>query len=152
MKKLIQTTVLICAFLFSAFQNANAQDRTITLSNEMKWIPMVKELGEKGPVFSVVFGNLAEVGKPIGVMVKIPAGTVSPLHTHTSSYWAVMIEGNESAYVGDLKNVKPIPPGSTWYEPGKNPHCNKCFEGKDCLFFVYYEKGMDIQFLEEMKH
>ncbi|GGF22704.1 hypothetical protein [Flavobacterium limi] len=152
MKKNVLRTLFAFTSILLLSNSIVAQERSITLANEMKWIPMLKEMGDKGPVFSVVFGNLADIGKPICVMVKIPAGTTSPLHTHSSSYWAVMIEGNESAYVGDVKNVKPIPPGSTWFEPGKNPHCNKCFEGKDCLFFVYYDKGMDMQLLKEIKH
>lgn len=152
MKKNVLRMLFVFASILLLSNSIVAQERNITLANEMKWIPMVKEMGDKGPKLSVVFGDIKDNGKPIGLLVKIPAGTVSPLHTHTSSYWAVMIEGNESAFVGDVKNAKPIPPGSTWFEPGKNPHCNKCFEGKDCLFFVYYDKGWDMQLLEEMKH
>lgn len=94
-----------------------AQEHSITLVNKMN--SDVKEIGHKGSVFCVVLGYLADVGKPISVIEKVPARRASPLHTHRSSYWKVIIEGNQRAFTGDLKNAKPIPPGSTWFELGK---------------------------------
>lgn len=131
--------------------NAQAEnfkkEPTVTHASQVKWMPMVPELGDKGPQMAVVFGDLAAKGKPIGVLVKIPAGTVATPHTHSSDYWSVVIKGQESNFDGDASNAKPLPVGSWWYQPGKDPHDNKCFEGEDCILFTYYEKGMDISFL-----
>ena len=110
-----------------------------------KWIPMIPEMGNKGPAFTIVFGNPGVMGKPFGGMFRVPAGGESPLHTHThtSDYWAVMVSGIESAREKPEDSPTSIPPGSTWYQPAKAPHINKCMGPEDCVFFVYYPKGMD---------
>jgi hypothetical protein len=115
----------------------------ITPADQVEWFAMIPEMGDKGPKMSVVFGDLATKGQPIGVLVEVPAGTVSPPHIHSSDYWSVVFAGEESDFDGDASNAKPLPAGSWWYQPGKDPHANKCFGPDDCVFFVYYANGMD---------
>lgn len=108
-----------------------------------QWIAMIPEMGNKGPAFSIVFGKPGVIGQPFGGMFRVPAGGESPLHTHTSDYWAVMVSGTESAREKAEDAPVAIVPGATWFQPAKAAHINKCMGPEDCVFFVYYPNGMD---------
>lgn len=125
---------------YSAEQNTKP---VITKADEANWIAMIPEMGAKGPTFSVVFGEPGMMGKPFGGMFRVPAGGESPAHIHTSDYWAVMVSGTESAREKTADRPMTIPAGSTWYQPAKASHLNKCMGPEDCVFFVYYPNGMD---------
>jgi hypothetical protein len=55
----------------------------------------------------------------------MPAGFVSPVHTHTEDYYAVVVEG-----------VGPLPVGSYWFQRGEEAHVTQCLSETDCLFFI----------------
>ena len=108
-----------------------------------QWTPMIPQMGNKGPAFSIVFGKPGVIGQPFGGMFRVPAGGESPLHTHTSDYWAVMVSGTESAREKLEDAPTKIVPGATWFQPAKAPHINRCMGSEECVFFVYYPNGMD---------
>lgn len=92
---------------------------------------------------AIVFGKPGVIGQPFGGMFRVPAGGESPMHTHTSDYWAAMVSGTESAREKVADVPMKVLPGSTWYQPAKAPHVNKCMGPEECVFFVYYPNGMD---------
>lgn len=76
--------------------------------------------------------------------IKLPGGTVSPVHTHTADYYGVVISGvvaNEQTPAGP---DRPLPPGSYWYQRGGEPHVTKCISPTECLFFVTSSGSFDI--------
>lgn len=141
----LKVLVMSAIVALGATTAAQAKDVApkIVLPETAQWIPMIPEIGNKGPAFSIVFGKPGVIGQPFGGMFRVPAGGESPLHTHTSEYWAVMVSGTESAREKAEDAAMPIPPGSNWFQPGKAPHVNKCLGPEDCVFFVHYPKGMD---------
>lgn len=134
----------------AAFSAEGNTSPMIVRPDQTKWMAMIPEMGNKGPAFSVVFGEPGVIGKPFGGMFRVPAGGESPAHIHTSEYWAVMVSGTESAREKMEDTPMTIPAGSTWYQPAKAPHVNKCMGPEDCVFFVYYPNGMD--YLPSDKH
>jgi hypothetical protein len=70
-----------------------------------------------------------------GTFIKMPAGFVSNVHTHTEDYWGVVISG-----VG--VNQKPgapddaLPVGSYWFQKGGERHVTKCISANECIFFI----------------
>ncbi|MDO9294580.1 DUF4437 domain-containing protein [Bradyrhizobium sp.] len=86
------------------------------------------------------YGNLGE-GKH-GTFIRMPAGYVSPLHTHTAEYFGVVISGigvNAQAGVEEVA----LPTGSYWFQRGKEDHVTKCISSTDCLFFIYQPGKFD---------
>ena len=68
-------------------------------------------------------------------LIKMPAGFVSTVHTHTHDYYAVVISGvGTNASVGE--KAIPLPPGSYWFQPGGKPHVTQCISTTECIFFV----------------
>lgn len=79
------------------------------------------------------YGDLAH-GRH-GTFIRMPAGFVSPDHTHTEDYFAVVIKGvgvNSQTGVQDV----PLPVGSYWFQKGEEPHVTKCVSKEECLFFI----------------
>ena len=67
--------------------------------------------------------------------VKIPGHFTSPAHTHTEDYYGVVIAGvvaNSSDGTQDI----PLPPGSYWFQKGREMHVTKCISASECVFFV----------------
>lgn len=86
------------------------------------------------------YGNLA-TGKH-GTFVRMPAHFVSPLHTHTADYYAVVIEG-AAVNTQDGRNDAVLPIGSYWFQRGKEKHVTKCVSDTDCLFFIVQPDKFD---------
>lgn len=146
MIKILTTLALASGVALATTATSLADEKTkpvIMKPDEAKWIAMIPEMGTKGPTFSIVFGEPGVIGKPFGGMFRVPAGGESPAHIHTSEYWAVMVSGTESAREKMEETPMNIPAGSTWFQPAKAPHVNKCMGPEDCVFFVYYPNGMD---------
>ena len=86
------------------------------------------------------FGDLAH-GEH-GTFVKMPAGFVSPLHTHTEDYYAVVVSGvgvNTQPGKADI----PLPSGSYWFQAGGEPHVTKCISAVECIFFLSQPGAFD---------
>lgn len=79
------------------------------------------------------YGNLG-AGRH-GTFVRMPAGFVSAVHTHTEDYYAVVIEGVGANGLPGEKDL-PLPAGSYWFQRGEEAHVTKCLSKTDCLFFI----------------
>ena len=69
-----------------------------------------------------------------GSFVKLPAGFVSPPHTHTEDYYATVISGVMASGLEGEPDI-PLAPGSYWFEKGKQRHVTKCLSANECVFF-----------------
>lgn len=79
------------------------------------------------------YGNLSNSRH--GTFVKMPAGFVSDLHTHTEDYYAVVIKGVGANHAPGEKDVA-LPVGSYWFQRGEEKHVTKCLSKTECLFFI----------------
>jgi len=79
------------------------------------------------------YGDLAH--GPHGTFVKMPAGFVSPVHTHTGDYYAVVISGVGANGLPGSTDV-PLPVGSYWLQKGGEKHVTKCISSNECIFFI----------------
>ncbi|HXW91887.1 MAG TPA: DUF4437 domain-containing protein [Terriglobales bacterium] len=101
---------------------------------ELKYGPTGISDGVHGELQAApAYGDLTQ--GPHGTFIKMPAGYVSPAHTHTEDYWAVVISGV-------LVNKKPdgpdvlLPAGSYYFQKGGERHVTKCTSKEGCVFFV----------------
>jgi beta-alanine degradation protein BauB len=77
-----------------------------------------------------------------GTFLKMPGGFVSPAHTHSSDYWAVVISGIAANGPPGSTDV-PLPVGSYWYQKGGEVHVTKCLTPNECLFFISQQAPFD---------
>jgi len=101
---------------------------------ELKYNPTGISDGVHGELHAApAYGDLGH--GPHGTFIKMPAGYVSPTHTHTEDYWAVVV-------AGVMVNKKPdgpdvlLPAGSYYFQKGGEPHVTKCTSPNGCIFFV----------------
>ena len=86
------------------------------------------------------YGDLAN--GPHGTFIKMPAGYVSPTHTHTDDYWAVVVSGIMVNKKPDGTDV-PFPVGSYYFQKGGEPHVTKCISPDGCTFFASQDGKFD---------
>jgi beta-alanine degradation protein BauB len=72
---------------------------------------------------------------PHGTFIKMPAGFVSPVHTHTDDYWGVVISGVAVNGKPGSTDVQ-LPVGSYWFQKGGEAHVTKCVSPNECIFFI----------------
>ncbi len=89
---------------------------------------------EKGELFAgPAYGNL-QAGRH-GTFIRMPHGFVSPVHTHTEDYFAVVIKGVGANQLPGGKII-PLAAGSYWFQKGEEAHVTQCLSKEDCLFFI----------------
>jgi hypothetical protein len=79
---------------------------------------------------------------PHGTFFRFPHGFISPPHTHTADYYAVVIKGVGSNHPPGVDPV-PLPAGSYWFQKGEEAHVTQCLSQTDCLFFVVQQSKFD---------
>lgn len=85
-----------------------------------------------------------------GTIIKMPAGFVSVVHSHTGEYWAVVISGVGVNGVPGSVDI-PMPAGSYWSQKGGEDHVTKCISRNECIFFISQNVKFD-EIEEGMKH
>jgi hypothetical protein len=79
------------------------------------------------------YGDLSRAAH--GTFIKMPAGFVSNVHTHTEDYYGVVISGVGVNSQGGNNDV-PLPVGSYWLQKGGEAHITKCISPNECIFFI----------------
>jgi beta-alanine degradation protein BauB len=101
---------------------------------ELKYGPTGLTDGEHGELAAApAYGDLAN--GPHSTFIKMPAGYVSPTHTHSDDYWAVVVSGVMVNKMPDGADI-PLPVGSYFLQKGGEPHVTKCISPNECIFFV----------------
>jgi len=79
---------------------------------------------------------------PHGTFIRMPAGFVSPIHSHTEDYWGVVISGVAVNRTPDAADIQ-LPVGSYWFQKGGELHITKCVSPNECLFFISQQGKFD---------
>lgn len=79
-----------------------------------------------------------------GTFLKFTPGFVSPLHSHSADYAAVVIKGQMVNYKPGETPV-PLGPGGFWYQKGKQAHTTACVSETEGLIFLIQGEGFDAQ-------
>jgi hypothetical protein len=101
---------------------------------DLKFGPTGVTDGVHGELYAAAaYGDLAHGAH--GTFIKMPAGFVSKVHTHTEDYWGVVISGvavNERPGTPGAA----LPVGSYWFQKGGERHVTKCIAPTECIFFI----------------
>lgn len=79
-----------------------------------------------------------------GALFKFDPGFVSPVHTHTYDYYAIVIKGELENFQPGQEPVK-LAPGSYWYQRGKEAHTTACVSSEPCEIFIVQSEKFDAQ-------
>jgi len=75
---------------------------------------------------------------------RLDPGFVSPVHTHTYDYYAVVIKGQLENCQPGQKQVK-LGPDSYWYQRGKEAHTTACVSKELCQIYIVQQNKFDAQ-------
>ena len=96
----------------------------------------------EGPKMFVVSGD--RTAGAFQALVKLPAGSSSPNHTHSNSYSAALLTGSIVH-----EGAEPAGVGSAWSTIGGQAHVTGCAEGEeDCIFFASMDGAFDMKVVE----
>jgi anti-sigma factor ChrR (cupin superfamily) len=82
---------------------------------------------------------------PFGALLRLPAGFLAPLHTHTYAMKVVFLSGTYIQAPEGKPEVR-LGPGSYMMQPGGNyRHTTRCDAAADCVFFVESSGPFDLK-------
>ena len=113
--------------------------KSITSYEDLQFAP----LGEGSPVEgALLWGNPAT--GPAAVMVRFPEGYAEPWHSHSSTYRAVLIQGEvQSRGKGGSDSPRTYNPGTYMVQPGGEVHSEVNAGKGPMVALVYFEGPVD---------
>jgi quercetin dioxygenase-like cupin family protein len=102
----------------------------------------------RGVEIATIRGNMTKGA--YRVMVKFPAGTTHPVHTHSGDVEVVVISGT-FLYGADDASAKDLGPGSYAFVPGGTKHVSGCKAGAECVVFQSGTEKFDMTPVGEPK-
>lgn len=127
---------------------AAASKAVIWPADGLKWVDMVGG-GPPGVKIVDLWGDHTKGA--YGAMIKFPAGTTAPLHTHTSGMRVVIVSGTW-IHGPEGKPEARLGPGSYLYQPGGTyRHTTACDKASECVVFAESNGKFDIKLVEEPK-
>lgn len=113
-----------------------------TVRKDAKFVPMDPKQ-PNGMKAAFVFGD-PKTG-PVGLLLEVPAGANSGLHSHTSAYHALVLEGAPAHWLPHEANEgEELGAGAYWWQPGGYDHGDRCTSTEPCRAFIYMEGPMDV--------
>lgn len=114
---------------------------------DMRWADMVG--GPPGIKIAPLWGDYQKGA--FGALIKFPAGTSAPLHTHTSDMRIVVVSGT---FIHGPEGKTPIRlgPGSYLMQAGGDyRHTTECDKASDCVMFADGKGKFDIHMVNARK-
>lgn len=97
----------------------------------------------EGVAFAALEGD--RFSEPYQAMVRLPAGTVSPIHVKSANMSGVMLEGEMIHYADgtDPDLAVPIGPGAFYRIPAGLAHVSACVSPDPCVVYLYQDGAFD---------
>ncbi len=134
------------AVLAAALAADPAGNSMIVVSRENARFEAVSPKLPDGPAIAVLKGNPAT--GPSDMLLRMPRGR-GRLHTHSSNYRLVVIEGRMKHWImGETEEAAAsLGPGSFWYQPANQPHADTCLD-EICVMYISWSGKRDAKLAE----
>ena len=110
---------------------AGAAEGTMLSLDQMEW----KELSPGSPIMKANLWGDRDKGA-YGILLKIPPGTVAPVHAHSADYHGLCLKGTwRHTFEGGEQ--RDLPPGSYVLQPGMKMHGDACVGPEECILFLH---------------
>jgi hypothetical protein len=127
--------IAVAAIATLALPALGAEGQSITVP---KAAVKFTDLG--GPQLGTLWGDVAK--GPHGSLLRLPAAFVSPEHTHTGTYEAVVLSGTVTNVEAGAAEI-PMEAGSFYRQSGKTKHVTKCISKEECTLYITQAIGFD---------
>lgn len=131
--------LLVCAGCASVgVEKPRSHEMVVVAFEDAKFVPLTP--GRAGsPEIAVLWGD-PRTG-PSAMFIRLGKGPV-PMHTHSSDYHLVVLKGVVKHWSADetAEDVKPLGPGSYWFQPANVAHGDSCLTDECVAHLVWYGK------------
>jgi quercetin dioxygenase-like cupin family protein len=123
----VALTLAVCVAPAAAQQPAMAKDgpMMVSLTDSLKWSPIMPPGFEKGVEMAVVSGDPSAAGEPYVLRLRFPANYRFPAHWHPVAENVTVLEGRFLVAMGerpDDSQLKTYRPGDFMKLEAKHPH------------------------------
>ncbi|MGK7957264.1 MAG: DUF4437 domain-containing protein [Crocosphaera sp.] len=113
-------------------------------ASNIPWIDQTGVPGSaNGPKLAFLWGKPQD-NRLNGTFVKLPDGFTGEIHSHGSTFRAVVIQGQLSHYLLNEENLKTLKPGSYFGSSGETVHHSFCKMGEECIIYVRAKGKFDV--------
>lgn len=138
--------VVTSAFDFTATPNAKPVkpgSYFLVARKDLKFAP-IDPVQPEGAKLAIVSGN-PQLG-PVAFIIELPPNSNAGLHSHTSEYHALVLEGAPAHWLPhDKTQGEPLATGAYWFQPGGYDHGDRCTSSTPCRMFVMMPKALDFK-------
>ena len=129
-------TPLIAASL--AITTASAEPITLLGTDDFVW-----QTTPEGVEFAALQGD--RFAEAYQALVRLPAGTVSPLHVKTANMYGLMLQGEMTHYDSDddPDAARRMGPGSFYSIASGTAHVSACVSKDPCIAYLYQDGAFD---------
>ena len=116
---------------------------TLIARKDVKFKPLDPKQ-PKGMKVGVVSGDM-KTG-PVAFIVELPPGANAGLHSHTSEYHALVLDGAPAHWLPhETGEGEAVAAGTYWYQPGGYDHGDRCTGTAPCHAFIMMPGGFDFK-------
>jgi len=134
------STLLTLIFAIAALPACAANAKTESTRSpfaELEWFET-----PFGPKASKVDGDFGKGGHV--TYVKFLPGMVTPVHSHSSDYTGIVIQGTTMHWQPGKSDTQiKLAEGSHWSIPGNVPHVSECLPGSECIMAIVQQAAFD---------
>lgn len=94
-----------------------------------------------GCEMTILHGDPAKPGAD--VLLRVPAGTVIPAHTHSSAERMMLVSGRLDVHYQGAQPGRLLP-GTYAYGPAGRPHRATCMAAEPCVLFIAFDGPVDV--------
>lgn len=135
--------VALVALLLAAGSVAAQEDEPVVIvPDDAVWTEVVP-----GVSFGALFGDWQ--AERHGKLVRFDPGVMSPMHTHSAGFHAIVISGVVmNPHLGE-EDPPRMGPGTYWSTPAGAVHATGCVSEEPCLLYAHMDAGWDIEIVED---
>jgi quercetin dioxygenase-like cupin family protein len=138
--------VVAGAFDFASTPKARPAKRgsySLVARKDLKFTPVDPKQPEETKI-AIVSGD-PKTG-PVAFIVERPPGSNSGLHSHSSEYHALVLDGALAHWLPHEPNEgEPLAPGTYYFQPDRHDHGDRCTGSVACHTFVMMPKSLDMR-------
>ena len=128
---------MACASCTFANKFGEGEFVTHTISADIPWVQL-----PDGRAIAAVHGEMAS-GEHISY-IRFPAGMRTAIHTHSSTYTGLIVQGVGRHFEPDTAEVDLwLPAGSFYRVPANVPHISECSDEFECIFAIHQHASFD---------
>lgn len=140
-RRLIAAAVVIVLPL-AATADSHGEGYVLHGLDDLQFGPVMPGLDAE---MALLWGNPA--AGPFAMMLRFPPGYEAPMHTHSSDYHAVIVDGGARHWIeGEDRDAAPIHgPGTYWFQPAGQVHGDANPTDAPVTVFLYFPGPIDFR-------